>query len=298
MLPPQLLRAFSRCLRAGQGYYTFILEDYSVFLLEIAPEFGRQENYQFVWRGCRDPQWQLFSSLSRELIHYRCKPGQDWATEVTRKTIHHLLAFIFQLRGVETMQTLHSSLVRSLNRSLLSNPQSLNTVLRVLSDDERMLLLELIALGQHYGLRTPFLDWSSIPATALYFAFNEETPQPEGVGWRVVYALNRTLVERACPPFEDKPDPLTFLDSIAHDNSRLIGQSGGFTFGPPDLPVEKWVVRAFVKDPTAPVLLRFLIRNVRRTNCLNDLDHLNVNARSLFPDRIGACLHSNYNLSK
>lgn len=53
-----------------------------------------------------------------------------------------------------------------------------------------------LALGQHYGLPTRLLDWTSDPLIALWFAFNEERKfQDENcyrVVWRITFEKNTT----------------------------------------------------------------------------------------------------------
>ncbi len=49
------------------------------------------------------------------------------------------------------------------------------------------------ALGQHHGLATPLLDWTTSPYVAAYFAFNEIGDDQSK--YRSVYALHQSSVE-------------------------------------------------------------------------------------------------------
>jgi hypothetical protein len=91
-----------------------------------------------------------------------------------------------------------------------------------------------------------------------------------------------------------------FEDSTGDRNPRLIAQSGIFTFSPSYISIEKWVVENYAGPSRRdlPVLLRFLIRNKARKDCIADLDLMNIHPRSLFPDLIGAARSCNYLLER
>jgi len=286
--------------RPGHGYYTFEVEDFSTFIHEIAPLFT-DTHYDFVWRGARNPDWKLQSSLSRRLAALK-KPGMEWQKGVSEITVKHVLNFIVQLRGLNVLKTEHDEIYHFLLNNLERGYHTFLTVLKKMTSEQLHLTNELFALGQHHGLATPFLDWTTVPLIALFFAFHEpDEPgkSADGVGSRVVYALNRSLVEKYCPSNEAHgPDSILFLGSLAYDNPRIIGQAGLFTFVPAHLPVDEWVVTHFPHSEKGPLLMRFLIRNKGRDECLASLDKMNLNGRTIYPDREGAAIHGNYLLER
>lgn len=297
-----------RLTRGGYGYYTYSVDHYTTFVSQIAPLFvhsklpagshleARQQ--QFLWRGMADPSWALQSSLSRFASKEIKKTRVGWLSEVSRMTTRHLIEFMRQVRGLKLLDRSHDDLFRY----LLGEQSAVDflTVYEGMDPAEKNLTLELFALGQHFRLNTPFLDWTLIPLISLYFAFQEQGSRPDGVGQRVVFALNRTQVEsiQRKPPVDST---LLVLESMAHDNSRVMAQSGVFTFSPEHKPVDQWVVSK-CKDPRfappseTPVLIRFLIQNVDRKQCLDDLAALNIHARTVFPDLFGASDHANFQL--
>ncbi|MEI9966923.1 MAG: FRG domain-containing protein [Candidatus Moraniibacteriota bacterium] len=168
-----------------------------------------------------------------------------------------------------------------------------------MGNEQRRLVFELFAQGQHHELSTPLLDWSRSPQVALFFAFEELDSRIDDEGCRVVYALNRTIIERRAPPTSViKENGIMFFESMGHRNPRLIGQSGLFTFSPSHLSIEKWVIDNYINKPDLPILLRFMIRNKARKECLADLDLMNIHSRNLFPDLIGVGRAANYILER
>lgn len=301
-----------RCIRAGFGYYTFEVDDYRTFLYEVVPLFVRPlashdcldsgRPQAFVWRGMRDPSWLLQSSLSRFASTQLRSTGNSWQRDVCRMTTQHLVQFIRHLRGLGLLSRKHDELHAFLESQLAQSHLSFLAVIAPLSSELKNLVYELFALGQHYQLLTPFLDWTSIPAVALYFAFKELDDRTDGVGHRVVFALNQTEVETLCPasPGTSNPEDANFIFSMAHDNARIVGQAGLFTFVPAHLPLDQWVVnkvgRAELAPPRPPVLIRFLIHNHSRGDCLRELALSGIHARTVFPDRFGAAEHANFSL--
>ncbi len=169
------------------------------------------------------------------------------------------------------------------------NPQSLN-------DSEWW------ALGQHYGLDTPLLDWTESPYLGLYFAFAKISNNLAEK--RAVYALSRFLVEEksediaaAHGAIPDRPDIIEIISPLTDDNARLVNQRGLFTRSSPSVDIEKWVKRHFAGRKDL-VLLKVTIPEADgdRADCLRALNLMNVNHLSLFPDLSGATEFCNMSL--
>lgn len=142
---------------------------------------------------------------------------------------------------------------------------------------------DIFCLGQHYGLATPLLDWTESPYIAAYFAFESSTPSSNGE--RAIWMLNRMALEKKIK----SSDKLSFLEPLQDDNSRIVAQCGLFTRTPTGLALEDALANLGHLD----CLTKLVIEDDERLNALNELNLMNIGAKSLFPDLHGAAKYCN-----
>lgn len=256
---------------AADGSISFRLASWSRFaeLLEAdvfnAPAASRGN---YIWRGQRRGDWSLSSSLDR--LFGKLNLLVAGANALEERSHEHLEAFKYASRGRRGQ-----------------NPPAL-------TDNEWW------ALGQHYGLATPLLDWSRSPFAAAYFAFEELTADVSE--YRVVYGLDQRAVDLKNYEIANGPSiergripVIEFIDPLSDDNPRLVSQGSLFTRAPIGMPIEQWVAQAF-EGIAVPVLLKIEIPNYDRLACLRSLNRMNINHLSLFPDLSGASRSTNLRL--
>lgn len=218
----------------------------------------------YIWRGQRDSEWGLETSLDRLLRSQEKKP-----TAAVLK--RHLGKFKLASRGRRGENPY---------RDLVEN--------------------DWWALGQHNSLATPLLDWTHSPFVALYFAFEKQ--RPSSSGYRAVWALGQvTTLLRAIE--KEKPGAfensvLTYIRPQQDENDRLVNQGGLFTRVPLGKTVRTWIEENHGKGETDVAhLMRIKIPEQGREDCLRTLNMMNINHATLFPDLYGASQHCNNSLS-
>lgn len=217
------------------------------------------EDMGFIFRGQRCSDWTLETSLDRHLR--RIKP-EGINLDSTYDFV--LQNFALSLRGRSDV-----------NKDHISN------------------IDELWALGQHYGLATPLLDWSRSLFVALYFAF-EDFNESES-GYRSVWALNISAkvlaVMNKFNEGKEENKQIRIVEPLSDSNPRLISQSGLFTKQPIDFNIPDWIVDNLPHD--APYLMKISIKEEERLKILTSLKLMNIHPGSLFPEPDGAAKYCN-----
>ncbi|MHC4144459.1 MAG: FRG domain-containing protein [Planctomycetota bacterium] len=183
---------------------------------------------------------------------------------------------------------------------------------------------EIWALGQHYGLATPLLDWTESPFVAAYFAFQEKSVRKitnaaicgrilagedreavlKDVPPRFVYGLSKDII-RWGPAEPEGGEPhhhfIRWVESSSHENPRLLNQRGLFTEPlSADIEIEKIVGLCYAEDKdkglSRIIFVKIEIPEVEREACLRNLNRMNINHATLFPDLTGAAEYCNLKL--
>ncbi|HCD1293937.1 hypothetical protein BC490_18580 [Vibrio parahaemolyticus] len=149
------------------------------------------------------------------------------------------------------------------------------------------------ALGQHFGLKTPLLDWTESPYVAAYFAFNTEYHETENVAvWMLAKNINTyPEISRLAPNHH-----LEFLRPYLDENARLLNQRGLFVRTPEMMCVSDWIAQFHQSGHIA--LAKVLIPAVEKKRVLSSLDKMNINHLTLFPDLMGAAEYANFKLNE
>lgn len=212
----------------------------------------------YVFRGQSNSEWGLTSTLNRLIWRARRTGAKHGSIEHFVEV--HLDRFKLEIRGRRG-----------------DNPSKLE-------EDE------LWALGQHFGLATPLLDWSRSPYISIFFSLQDFEVED---AHRVLWCLNKREVDQMNRGLSES-NQLKLIFPDTDDNKRLLGQSGLFSKGPVMSSVDEWVSQKF-KNMERPILLKIAFPGHHdfRKQALKKLHLMNINYSTLFPDLVGASRYCN-----
>lgn len=235
-------------------FETVSCENWHDLHLQIDDYFTHYDGY--IFRGQADFDWKFESGLTRAMRNSYPNASASQMKSLARQ---HLHAFKQNIRGRCSLD-------------IGTAPED-----------------TLWALGQHFGLYTPFLDWSRSPYVALFFSMFG----PCKSGRRALWAIFESDIETIWPP-KGKKKGLRTVQPLGHDNQRLVNQNGLFL----DVPVGKCaddLIKAATETEWV-TMYKIDFSDSIRNDVLSALNNMNINHASLFPDLIGSSLLANFQL--
>jgi len=231
------------------------------------------------WRGQQDPDWPLASSFERIILNM----NGGWKADASKiypydgrydRGGRPLWDAGFYRAMRDRYRTAFEEATSGLRGA---NPQALEP-------DQWW------ALGRHYGLITPLLDWTEKPYIAAFFALTSLWSQMNKAGG-VVFDGKRVAIYRLLHTEQLEGDGLRVVRPRVDELGRMHGQRGLFTW----LDSEKYFELQGMLDNTdrGDLLTRLIISDQAVAHGLRDLAEHGIDYRTLYPDMIGAALHAN-----
>jgi len=224
------------------------------------------DHKEYLFRGHRDSTWKLESTFDRK---YRDSQNK-----------------------IESRLRINLS-YEDLLKTHLENFKK-NSIGKRINPNKKLSDSEWWALGQHYGLDTPLLDWTLSPYIALYFAlFNPSEPKS---GIRTLWIFSPFALQEIAINQEPESEFIKEIDSPVDENVRLLSQKGKFTKTPDGKSIEEFLKDNIKLQGSHPVLFRIDIPENFRELFLRHLNSMNINHSTIFPDLTGAAELTNREL--
>ncbi|MDO4698475.1 MAG: FRG domain-containing protein [Pasteurellaceae bacterium] len=218
--------------------------------------FSQEKESQFLYRGQSNADWFLDCTLEREVEKYSIPICTQ---EIEKKVFHN---FKMNLRGKLT-------------------DQSLLKITHI--DDER----ELWAIGRHYDLKTPLMDWSSSLYVALFMAFSETKENNEISDYSAVFIVNSKFFPE-CSTFSNR----YWFTPTTDYYGRITAQKGFLSH---------YSIREHIKEKLNQGYLcafKIYIKSDLRNEILAYLKHIGIEYTTMYPDLLGAVKFANNELKE
>lgn len=234
----------------------FRLESWTDFIDFMNTEPIISQLSSLLFRGQENADWELESSLSRINRNYSDKPIE-----------YNLKQEIIDIQ------------LDTFKKHFKSN----------FTDDQ------LWAIGQHHGLWTPYLDWTSSFEVALYFGIQSYTPQTKNKYFSIS-TLNKTKIsEKPSSNIIIKEQNELKLSQDSHFH-RIINQQGCFT-----QTLSKPTIEGIISDYNdnkSDYFYKIFIQNKDIHSCIEYLLKKDIDVKYIFPDLEGIVDYCNKSIAK
>jgi hypothetical protein len=232
-----------------------------------------------LYRGHARTDWKLSAPLDRRLVHHVSGEGGKIEYESLRK--HN---------GLEWYDKTCLQVFNQFKHAY----RGISDANTNLTDDEYW------AVGRHFGLLTPLLDWTLSPYVAAYFAFGERLQHMQYGYHGFTLRGNRENVRIWAMAVEkgiEIPAEFEIVNaSPPIDAARQRAQSGLFTRlrSREYFDIESYFgSRGLIENLTA-----YDMSMDAASHAMRDLQLMNITPRTLFPDLHGAAMEANIDTSK
>lgn len=235
-------------------------------------------SHGIMFRGQSNANWQIESSLLR----------------ATRKELKHK----YPAWPADQIEALLQSKSRSFGGNLMQSFHK-HYSQREGNGHEMKLWMR----GRHQHLLTPFIEWTESPFVAAFFAAVEVVtarPKPKHKSY-CIHGVSSWLFPQALMKHTADQRPLARwalqVPAAFHSNQRAVAQRAVATYLFPETSVEQFVREtATLEDDEDTLLHQINLPCDSADKAITNLNQMNVNYLSLFPDVAGIALQANLNL--
>jgi hypothetical protein len=252
-----------------EGFHSIKIETMEQLKVLINSIYNDSLKIPFIFRGQRNSNWKITSTLEREITSVFTPTSEDY-NKIAKA---HLANVKKLIRGKANVQFL----------LLNDSPEN----------DE-----ELWAIGQHYNLKTPLVDWTKSFFNALFFAFHK---QKNDTSYRAVYRLAYNFQNI------DKEHKYIYEPKIDY-YGRITAQQGLFTYWGIDFHLKTLKEKLFnipqIKSEedknaiTSIMIRKYYISENLRDEILKLLNFYGVTEENIYPDLDGIINKANNDLEK
>lgn len=237
------------------------------------------------WRGQFDPNWPLASSFERQILQL----NGGWMPKASQ---------IYPYDGRYNREGKNgfwdNTFYQNYRDSYLSRFKQASSGLRG-SNPKELTDEQWWALGRHYGLITPLLDWTTSPYIAAFFALTECYLSLVRYGGSFALGSKYISIYRLFHDTALEGDGLHVVKVMVDELGRVQSQRGLFTWLDSE---EYFELQGFLdNNGRGNLLTQILLSDRVLMNGLPDLRKHGIDYRLLFPDLAGAAIDANAKIS-